>query len=86
MTVVKIEPVAVRTVGGHDAIVDGIDLAPSDGDFFRGTVTSDKSGTHSTRWNSAGICRDSPHSCNLSVSSEEFFDLLASARQLGLSS
>ena len=85
MAVVKIEPVTVRTVGGHDAIVDGIDLAPSDGDFFRGTVTSDKSGTHSTRWNSAGICRDSPH-CNLSASTEEFFDLLASARQLGLSS
>jgi hypothetical protein len=48
-------------------------------------VTSDKSGTHSTRWNSAGICRDSPP-CNLSASTEEFFDLLASARQLGLSS
>ena len=86
MAIVKTEPVRIVTTGGHEAIIDGIDLVPSDGDLFIGTVTSDEAGPLPARWNSAGICRDCADTANLDTHSEEFRDLLASATQLGLGS
>ena len=78
MAELLIRPVKIKTVGGYDAIVDGID--PTSRYMLRGMVTS-AAGTR-RRWSRSGVCRNTEAKCHLDTGDAHFGDLLKTADNL----
>lgn len=83
MATVKIVPIHLKTTGGHDAIVVGIQPFDSTADIFVGTLTSDAMGTVQSRWNVTGVCRGQAASANIDTGQPEFVELKRLALSLG---
>ena len=80
MTAVKIIPVKMMTIGGHEAVIDAIN--PSSHDIFVGKLNN-AAGTMDARWDKSGLCRGGTDGANIDATGAEFRDLLKHARNLG---
>ncbi|MGV0758746.1 hypothetical protein V6768_05540 [Tistrella mobilis] len=56
--------IPIKTRGGFDGVIDGIES--SDEDCIKGEIET-ANGKERVRWNSNGIARDKDSSCNINV-------------------
>lgn len=78
MAHLKIEPVRLKTSGGYDVEIYGID--PASSDCLIGEIKTQYGGP--AMWDIHGRCRDHDVVCNLDVRSDEFVELERLARAL----
>ena len=81
MAIFKLEPINFTTTGSLSATVTGIE--PNRTDFIVGSVTA-KDGVTEVKWDKNGNCTNQATSANLNSNSEEFKDIIAAAKKLGL--
>ncbi|WP_449287855.1 hypothetical protein [Marinobacter salarius] len=78
MAHLKIESIQLKTTGGYDAEIYGID--PASSDCLIGELKTQYGGTAS--WDIHGRCRDHNTDCNFDTRTDEFVDLERLARSL----
>lgn len=82
MATIQIDPVPMISCGGYAVTISGID--PTSSDCFKGSVMTPGAGLKSGGWDLSGIMRDSSEKCNISTQTDQFTDLAALARKLGV--
>ena len=81
MAVLKIEPVTIQSVGGHQITLTGID--PTNSDCLHGSIQSGTQAPRNGRWDLGGRMRDASDDCNIDMRDDEISELAALARKLG---
>lgn len=66
--ILKVEKIILKTVGGFDAEITGID--PSSSDCLNGTISG-----KSVMWDFYGKCRDNDTGCNFDTNTDVFQEI-----------
>lgn len=80
MAAILIQPVDIKTKGGYDATLTGID--PVSSDCLVGTILTPGAGKVTAKWDLGGLCRDKDDSCNLNMNDDDLHDLKETAKHI----
>lgn len=80
MTVIKIEPFSVKSIGGIDVTINGIDPTDPHG-VLSGTYHS-VSGIEPGRWSESGILANGDRQVNLSIQNDEVREAIETVKAI----
>lgn len=81
MVVIQIDPISIRSAGGHAVTISG--LRPTDHDCIIGSIVTPGTSLTKASWNLSGIMRGGTDSCNLDMRAPTLTELSDLARRLG---